>query len=176
VHLDGLLAASTTTSWDPSVDGKAQHIDIFVADYLGFAEGPDAAQRFQRTPASLLVEVKFLPKGRWGVQLARELQAVDADLQRLERHLALGRTRAAAMLIVDDFDAYAHRRNLSLWMHGVRLILARRPSARFTPEGSAPFPWALETQLDVDLVDRQRELDRLTDGFDGKLALKLAPK
>lgn len=65
---------------------------------------------------SVLVEVKAIPKGRWALRFDEQVEAIDTDIERLARHLQLGRTAAAVM--VDDFDAYAHRRSKLLCRAG----------------------------------------------------------
>jgi hypothetical protein len=104
-----------------------QAIDIVVSDLSAFADPGSDAAAVRSVTHDAFIEVKWFPKGwlssSWGFDGQGRIKEVQDDLDRLAEHLAKGRCRVAAMLIVQDegfFDAY---RGAVRWPPAVRPLI-----------------------------------------------------
>jgi hypothetical protein len=111
----------------PSEGEKRQQVDIGVSDLAGFVADETAYDRFRRHQHLLFVEAKWFPKGYRGFQweyVARDqVNQVQGDLDKLARHLRLGRCAVAAMLVIDDEDFFAEGADGLSWPAGVERLI-----------------------------------------------------
>jgi hypothetical protein len=130
VHQEFPIAKWTRDDFKPPE--PKQRVDVAVADFTTFGEGPDASTRFKTHRQEAFFEVKWCLKG-WTAS-SRELkarrEAIPVDIAKLAHHVQLGRCAVAGMVVFDD-DGWFHRQDLELsggWPKGVwRLYLG--PSA-----------------------------------------------
>ena len=128
VHCEFAIGKATRTDYDPKVEAR-QRVDIVVSDFEAFVEDETAEERYRTKRHELFVEVKWLLKGWWGQQFEmdahKRVAGVEADLKKLERHLALGRCQVAAMVVFDDEGFFEHHGATIDWPAGVeRLVVS----------------------------------------------------
>lgn len=154
VHFDGLLGRAVSANWDAELDGGNQKIDIVVVDLRDFIEGPDALARRQNVVNDLLCEVKYIHKDNWASNVRNAISGTISDVDRLGRHLTMGRTRAARMLLVDDQLAFLRYRNTMPWLGDVVLEHVTPPEPRLDPGAPAalPFPFGIDTESQHDAL------------------------
>ena len=68
--------------------------------------------------------IKFIRRRRQVRDVEHDLQGIADDVSRLGRHLRLGRTRRALMVVVDDEERFPQARETMLWSAGVDLLYA----------------------------------------------------
>jgi hypothetical protein len=104
-----------------------QAVDIVVSDLSAFAD-PEADAAAMRTMThDAFIEAKWFPKGwhksSWEFDGRGRVKEVQDDLNRLADHLAAGRCRVAAMLIVQDEDFFDAHSATVTWPTGVRPLM-----------------------------------------------------
>ena len=122
VHCEVKLNTSTRLDF-PEGDEKAQQVDIGISDLTGFAADYTAYDRFRRHHHLAFIEAKWFLKGwaghQWEFVARDQVASVQQDVDKLQRHLRLGRCAVAAMLVVDDEDFFDQRANqlirLTVW-------------------------------------------------------------
>lgn len=139
VHLNSLMSPATVRGWEQAVDGRHQYADVLVDDLRGFDAGNDALRAFAERPATLLVEIKFIRRRRQGRDVPRDVNGIFGDAMRLGRHLRLGRTARAVMVVVDDEDHFLDARESMPWPAGVTLLRVGPPREAL----SMPRPWGV---------------------------------
>ena len=126
VHCE--LKVNKNTRLDfPDADEKAQQVDIGVSDLTGFVGDETAYDRFRQHQHLLLIEAKWFLKGwrglQWEYVAHDQVKHVQTDLDKLARHLRLGRCAAAAMLVVDDEDFLEEHGGNLAWPQGVERLV-----------------------------------------------------
>lgn len=125
-HLELAVSKANFGNFDPDSERK-QFVDLAVSDMSTFVPDQTSQERFRTHRYEAFIEVKWFGKGsRHGAfeyDARKRVNAVPADLDKLARHLRLGRSRVAAMLVVDDEDYFEEHGTLD-WPAGVwRLIV-----------------------------------------------------
>ena len=139
VHIGLPIRVGTRADLDKTEEGEwppQQHIDIVVNDPDAIPDGDHATpseigHAFRSQQHLAFIEVKWFHKGstHWDAQNWKKkvVKGVQPDLDRLEQHLLKGRCLVAAMLLVDDTEAYLDRYDELRWPTGVlRLAVDRR--------------------------------------------------
>jgi hypothetical protein len=126
VHCE--LKVNKNTRLDfPEGDETAQQVDIGVSDVTGFVGDETAHDRFRQHQHVLLVEAKWFLKGyrgfQWEYVAHDQVSSVQTDLDKLARHLRLGRCAVAAMLVVDDEDFFEENGGNLAWPQGVEPLV-----------------------------------------------------
>lgn len=110
VHAEFAIGKATRLDYDPDVE-RRHHVDLVVSDLSTFAEDEQSQDRFRTWCHNAFVETKWLAKGwegnRFEPDAHKRAASVHADVAKLDRHLALGRCRVAAVLVVDDEDFFS---------------------------------------------------------------------
>ena len=126
VHCEVKLNTSTRLDF-PEGDEKAQQVDIGISDLTGFAADHTAYDRFRRHHHLAFIEAKWFLKGwaghQWEFVARDQVASVQQDVDKLQRHLRLGRCAVAAMLVVDDEDFFDQRANQLIWADGVERLV-----------------------------------------------------
>ena len=126
VHCELKVNRSTRLDF-PEGDEKPQQVDVAVSGLTDFAADDTAYNRFRTHRHLLFVEAKWFLKGwagnQWEFDARDHLARVQGDLEKLQRHLRLGRCTAAAMLIVDDEDYFEQHGAQLLWPEGIERLV-----------------------------------------------------
>lgn len=126
VHCEFKVNRNTRLDF-PDGDEKTQKVDIGISDLDGFAGDDTAHNRFREHQHLALIEAKWFAKGyrglRWEYDAHNRVKAVQDDLDKLARHLRLGRCLVAAMLVVDDEDFFHEHTEQVTWPQGVERLV-----------------------------------------------------
>jgi hypothetical protein len=127
VHCELKVNKNTRLDFPSEGEMRGLQVDIGISDLSAFTADDTAYDRFRSHQHLLFVEAKWFPKGYEGYQweyVAREqVKAVQGDLDKLERHLRLGRCTVAAMLVVDDEDYFEKHGAGLVWPTGVERLV-----------------------------------------------------
>jgi hypothetical protein len=126
VHLELPVARWSFADFDEAID-RQERVDLVVSDLVDFVEGQDSQQRFMTRTHELFVEAKYLPAGcsrTWRFDHVRKLGSIQADAQRLARHLERGHCLVAGLLVVDDDNLFEGIRDTVDWPNAVTMRVA----------------------------------------------------
>ena len=160
VHAEFKIATWTRADFNPAED-KVQSVDLAVTDFSNFTEYVASQQRFRRWKHVVFIVAKGLGNGGWGgtweMDARGQIPSIEADAQRLARHLELGRCRVAAVLVVDDECFFESHSDVIEWPATVKRLLAS--PAELKRRGANDQ--AIDTELEriAALLEREAKAD-----------------
>lgn len=109
VHMEFAIGKASRLDYDRDIE-RRQRVDLVVSDLSAFEEDHTSQERFRTLGHEAFIEAKWLVKGWRGHRFERDaikrVASVRDDIQKLSRHLSLGRCKVGAVLVVDDEDYF----------------------------------------------------------------------
>jgi hypothetical protein len=124
VHFEFKMSASSVWDFDVGKGDTQDAVDLVVSDLDDFVEDESSHRRFGTKQHELFIEAKWFQKRFWTNSVRAGMEGVKADALKQEKRLERGRCLVAALLVVDDENAFEDRRHEVAVPDGIELLVA----------------------------------------------------